>query len=352
MKKFLICCLFLHLASSSLHAKADSFFFGQEEKLHLVVNNRILAKVNGKAISVIDVMKKMDMLFYRQFPEYTSSVQARFQFYQVNWKHVLQELIDKELILADAEEVKLPISPGDVRQEMESLFGPNIITNLDKVGLTYDESLKMVQGDITIRRMVYLRANSKALKKVTPQVVRTAYEEFAKNNIRPEQWQYYVISVRDPDATSGAEIANRIYQLLEEKTPPTELLAKLKTEMTLDKKTSVNVSEEFHHTEKELSEAYKEILTKLESGAHSRPIPQKSRTDKSTVFRIFFLKELKAGGPIPFSEVENELKDKLLDEASAKESEAYLKRLRLHFDVQDNHLKEMIEAEFQPFELR
>ncbi|MBA3815063.1 MAG: SurA N-terminal domain-containing protein, partial [Parachlamydiaceae bacterium] len=111
--------------------KADPFLFNTEQELQIVVNNRILAKVNGKAISVMDLMKKMDLLFYRQFPQYISSAQARYQFYQANWKHLLEEIIDKELILADAQDAKIPISAGDVRQEMEVLFGPNIISNLD-----------------------------------------------------------------------------------------------------------------------------------------------------------------------------------------------------------------------------
>src|SRR5262249_17801417 len=149
----------------------------QEDKAHIVVNNRILARINEKAISVVDLMKKLDVLFYREFPQYTSSKVARYQFYQANWKNVLQELIDKELILADAEENKLPISSGDVRQEMEQLFGPNIIANLDKVGLSFDDAWKIVQGDITIRRMMYMRVNAKAMRQVTPQDVWAAYEE-------------------------------------------------------------------------------------------------------------------------------------------------------------------------------
>ena len=68
----------------------------------------------------------------------------------MNWKYVLQELIDKELILGDAEEKKVAITAGDVRQEMENMFGPNIIANLDKIGLSMDEALKIVRRlDIT-----------------------------------------------------------------------------------------------------------------------------------------------------------------------------------------------------------
>ena len=63
MKKLF--CIALILFVPHLQAQ-HSFMFGQEPKLQ--INNRILANVNGKPISVIDAMKKMDVIFFRQFP--------------------------------------------------------------------------------------------------------------------------------------------------------------------------------------------------------------------------------------------------------------------------------------------
>ena len=40
-------------------------FLPYEEPENIIVHNRILAKVNGKTISVIDVMKKMDLFLQR-----------------------------------------------------------------------------------------------------------------------------------------------------------------------------------------------------------------------------------------------------------------------------------------------
>lgn len=305
--------------------------FQSENHNHILVHNRVLAKVNGKSISVVDVMKKMDILFYRQFPEYTSIIEARFQFYKMNWKRVLDDLIDKELIIADAEESKLPASAGDVRQEMEELFGPSIIMNLDSIGMTFDEAYKIVLGDIMLRRMMYLRANMKAVHSVTPQSIRQAYEEKVKGEIRPDAWRYQVISIRNPDPVAGAETAQLAYSLLHEEKVPMQLMAdKLKENST----GTVSISEEFFHNEKEIAEANKLILNSLSAEEVSQPVTQKSRADNSNVFRLLYLKEKIAGGIIPFNEVENQLRDQLLDGSIEKETEAYLKKLRQHFDVQ------------------
>ena len=72
----------------------------------------------------------------------------------MSWKSALEEIIDKELILADAQESKIEVSSGDVRQEMERSFGPNIIANLDKAGISFEEASKIMQEEIIIRRMI------------------------------------------------------------------------------------------------------------------------------------------------------------------------------------------------------
>ncbi|MFV0339508.1 MAG: peptidylprolyl isomerase [Parachlamydiaceae bacterium] len=339
-------CLSLESAAN------DPFFFGKDDKAHIAVNNRVLAYVNHKAITVLDVMKKMDMLFLKQFPEYTTSPQARMQYYQVNWKHFLQELIDKELILADAEENKMVVSTGDVRQEMETLFGPNIIENLDKIGLQFDEAFKIVQGDITIRRMMMARVNSKAMRGITPQVIREAYDEFSKNNVKKEEWHYQVVTVKNPDPTSGAETAQIVYTLLTDEKTPIDQVAATAKEKAPHLKSSITLSEDIFQTEDELNETIKSSIATLEPGTFSRPIPQKSRTDKSTNFRIVFLKEKVAGGAVPYSEIEVQIKNQLYEKAIEQESIAYLKKLRTHYAINENYIQEMIPDTFQPFSLK
>lgn len=353
--KFLFSLLFSSIALCFPDAiTAETTLLGGSKDPQIIVNNRILAKANGKAISVIDLMKKMDMLFYRQFPQYTSSVAARHQFYLANWKFILTELIDKELIMADAAESKLVVSAGDVRQEMETLFGPNIIENLDKVGLTFDEAYQMVLADITIRRMMYFRVQSKAMTQATPQKIREYYDQVAKNTIRDNEWIYRVITVRHKDPAKAAETANTVKTLLDvDKIAFVDLPAKLKEQVPESpRQPTVTVSEEFHTNEKELSDSYKKTLEILKPDSYSLPLSQKSRSDNSTVVRIFYLKEMTPGGAIPFKELEAKIKGILVEEAMEKESTVYLTKLRQHFDTQEGQIQELINSDYQPFVLK
>lgn len=344
------------MATSSIHAAAgDPFLFGgtTETSNHIVVNNRILATVNDKRISVIDIMKKMDVLFYKQYPQYSSNPVARFQFYQASWKRVLQDLIHKELIIADAEENKLPVTNGDIRQELEMTFGPNIILNLDKAGLTFDEAWKIMHDDIMLRRMMFFRANAKAIRTVTPQDVRKTYDEYIITNKKPEQWQYMVISIRDPDAVNGAEAANFVHRFLtEQKGDVNEISKQIQSTEPFGKTAKVTISELYTHEEKDISPAYKEALAALKTNdSYSHPVAQKSR-DKNTVFRIFYLKEHSPGGAPPFNEVANVIREELIENAIEKETIAYLKRLRTHYHVHEGDIKELIADGFEPFVLR
>lgn len=329
----------------------DPFLFNKDNT-HIEVNNRVLACVNAKAITVIDVMKKMDMLFFKHFPEYASSPQARFQYYQMNWKPVLQELIDKELILADAEENKIPLTPGDVRQEMEMLFGPNIIANLDKIGLSFDEAFKIVQGDLLLKRTMMVRVNSKAIRSVTPQLIREAYNEFAKKNINKERWNYQVVTIRNADPTLGAETATLSYQLLTDKQIKLDKLLPSIDEMNATNSSVLSVSEPILHSESDMAEIIKNNLLSMSSGSISRPIAQKSRTDKSTIFRILVLNEKILAGAVPFKEVENQIKNELFDKAIQRDSEIYLKKLRDHYAISENYISETVPSDFQPFSLK
>lgn len=353
MKKILT--LLIILFGSCVHAGSVSNSLPKslsKEPTRIIVNNRILARVNGKAISTYDVTRKMDMLFYRQYPEYASSVEARHEYYQVNWRYVLDELIHKELILADAKEHKIEVSNGDVRQEMETTFGPNIIANLDKAGIQFDEAMKIMQGDLIIRRMINFQVNAKALGKVTPQKVREAYDNFTKDpsNARLNQWRYQVITIKDRTPQKTEESANKVYKLLiEEKTPPKELLAALKEKKTLGRRAKVTLSEEILNNEKELSTTYKEILSKMDTGMISQPTSHKNRTNNTTVYRIFYVKEKLPGGMPSFNEIAPSLKDKLLEEAADRETALYLDRLKNHFHIREQEMNTTLPADYQPF---
>lgn len=345
IKKILLPFLALQTICVAAYADQQSFFLQKQQPKHIFIHNRILAEINGKPISVVDLIKKMDMVFYRQYPQYSGSVEARYQFYMMSWKHVLKELIEKELIVADAAEVKVEISNGDVRQEMENIFGPNIIANLDKAGLTYEEASKLIREELLLKRMMMMRVHAKAVRSVTPSDVRAAYEEHAKTHTTPKSWRYYVISVRQQ------ELAEKLFREWKQKThTPEELSDTIKKILGEEALSAVTISEEYFTTEKDISDSYRKILSEVEAGALSAPVSQKR--ESSNTYKIFYLKEFTPPAAPLLSEVELSLKNQLVEKKVDQESERYLNRLYKHFNVEREVQPILASEDFQPFVLR
>ena len=158
----------------------------------------------------------------------------------------------------------MEVSNGDIRQEMENMFGPNIIDNLDNLGLTFDDAWNIVKDEIIIRRMLYHRVNNRAIKRVTPQLIYETYQEFAKNNPRTGEWRYNVISVQDKNLENSSLTAKQIFHLLtDDKISVSDLADTLQQRGLVAESTRITISEEIVVSEKEISNSHKEILSTL-----------------------------------------------------------------------------------------
>lgn len=347
MKYLLIC---LTIFTTTLFAQNDFSFMGRPQvEPKLKINNAILAKVNGKTISVIDVMKKMDLLFLRSYPQMVESKPARYQFYVTSWRQILNEMIDTELILADAKAKELKLTEGEVREEMEERYGPNIISTLSQLNLEYDEAWKMVKNEMIVQRMNWFYVNSKALQAVSPQRIRDAYTTYCEENPGEEKWNYQIISIRPDEKISGAEVSQEIYSLVRgENKPVGDLLETLH-----DKYDSqvVQVSKDYEVTTQDLSDSHKTVLANLEVGEYSEPISQVSRIDQKEVHRIFLLKDHSKTPPPAFATVANQLRDTLLQQEVQKEGTAYIEKLRKHYGHEQKHTSQMVPNDFEPFVL-
>lgn len=354
----------VHLRSSFLVAVATALAFGplygQSSSLppaaswgnYIEIHNRILARVNGKPITLIDLVKKMDFVFDRQFAQYSQIPAARYQFYSVNWNKLLEELIDKELILADAEAVKVTIPPAEIRQELEGLFGSNLVAGLEQAGLTHEEAIEMVRHDLTIRKMIQGRVHAKALREVTAQALRQAYRERAQELSHPERWRYQVISFRDKDQLLSEKAAELAHQLLVRDNIPIEQLKASLQKKGIAASTIVNISEEFDQLPSEVADGYRQTLETLTSGQFSPPIAQKSRAAQGLLFRLFYLKERQEPFTESFETVEEKLKQELAEAAIHRHTDLYLAKLRREFNVWEGCSPSHQPAGWTPFVLR
>ncbi len=335
MKRFLV---FMFLSVATLQAAFQTAPLFENDQ-NLVINNRVLLKINGKPISVMDVVRKMDLIFYRQFPELASSSAARYQFFTNGWEGMLGAVIDDHLIVADAEEKGIEIKEGEVREELESLFGPDVVFNLDKLGLTLEEALELLKMELTVQRMNMMMVRSKAITEVHPKQVYQRYEQMLKEHAPQDQWVYQVLSFRGEE---HEQLANEAFRFLNEQHLPFEEVIAIIGSPNVE----LSLSEDYEREEASLSLAHKAVLQTLTVGAFSAPLC------KESVSRIFCLKEFRVGEPTPFNSVAEKLKLELTQEASSRHNEAYRLKLRKHYGITPRYLKRVIPENFEPFALR
>ena len=324
-----------------------SSFSSSSQKIK--VNNTILTTINGTSISVMDVMKKMDLAFHRSYPDLINSTQARYQFYSSSWKTILTEMINTELMLAEAETRDVKVSDGEVREEMEERFGPNIMLTLEEIGLSYDEALKMVKTEMLVNRMTWYFVQAKAIQSVTPQSIRQAYRFFLEENPPIEKWQYQVITIRSSEEKVSTETAKKLSFLLQkEQKEPSQLEKQLKELEKNFPSSSIQVSKNLSVTSKEIAQSHKKILQNLQKNSYSQPITQTSRLDQRVVLRFFYLKEYEKIKPPSFAKMSPKIKNTLLQEALVKFSDEYFQKLRHRY----NYNEKEISDGFQPFSIQ
>ncbi|HEX2580188.1 MAG TPA: hypothetical protein VHK67_07300 [Rhabdochlamydiaceae bacterium] len=327
----------------------------QLEQVHeIVVNNRILTKLNGKNISVLDVMKEMDVYLSRYYPQYMNSKTARFQFYSSQWFPTLQQMIDHELMVTDAETREVKVSDGEVREEIQTRFGPNVMGNLDQLGITYDEARDMIHKDMIVQRIQWLRVTSKVLQKVTSQEIKNAYQNFIRDNPAKEEWKYQFVTIRSADEAAGPEVCQEFARKIiafKEKSEGNLIIASefAKADLPPESTLTLSVSQDFDVEDKAVSQTHREVLSNMNPAEWSAPTVQLSR-DGTTVVRIFHLKDHTKTKPPTFASIYNELKNNLFNTSAEQEVKIYVTNLRKKFGFDEKSLD--IPPHFEPFVAR
>ena len=350
--RILLLLSFLLISGVSHAASNATLFMDSPEDFDIHFENRLLAQVNGKPVTIYDVMKKMDVMFYRQYPEYATNKQARYQYYQVSWKHVLKDLIEKELMMADAEESKLEVTASEVRQELEKSFGPNIIANLDKIDMNLDEAKEILQSEILIRKLMVYKVTGKAYRSINPQDLKNAYADWAKDNATPELFVYRVLTIRDgKDSEKGKSLSTLMHQWLKSGKGDFEEVKNYFEKLgVIPSSTKITVSEPLKIAKEEMSPEVKKIIDELDVKSFSNPIAQKSRRDNSVSWKIYVLDEVEKASIASFKEMEPKLRNDLMDKAITKEGKEYIDYLRSHYNVHDAYVSQLSQ-DFEPFNL-
>jgi hypothetical protein len=352
--KYLSLFVFLATQTACIASNPSSLLPGNFEAPQINYHNRPLIKVNGKTISLVDVIKKMDFQMLQHAPSFLNETESRCQYYSSNWRKTFQELVEQELVLLDAEPLKIAVSEADIREELERVIGNNLIIKLDEIGLTLEEAKKMTENDMIVRQMLWYKAYSKALQSVTPELIKTAYSDITKQDLlkQKEQWCYQVLTIKSKDTSKGEKAANEAFELLNK---PNSIMASvpnaLKSELKQLDGIEYTVSKDLVVDSQSISKSHFEVLSHLKENEFSKPILQTTKNNQESVHRIFHLKEHHVEKTKPFEQMATSIKDKLTQISAEKEKKDYIDALKGKFMIYESEIQDVMPKDYEPFAL-
>jgi hypothetical protein len=342
MKKYFI--VFALLMSVCLYAEEPSLMNNRLE-----IQNTILTTINGKTISVMDVMKKMNATLYHTNPDLYDSLPARYQFYITNWKYAYDEMINNELILQESVTKGLKLTNGEIREEMEKRYGPNIVLTLENLKMTFDEGFELMKKEMTVQRMNWYFVHSKALQAATPEKIRLAYNEYCQKNAPHDAWHYQIVSLKSSNTQNLEKASEKLVSIIKDKKEAPKALENAIKGLQKDfANITVSITDELEMADNEISQNHKAILEKIAPGQYSSLQKEVSKTNEP-LHRIYYLKDHTKATLPSFDSLAGDLKNDIIQKEAMRFSKEYISKLRKDYGIED---KMNLPDNFQPFVLR
>lgn len=320
----------------------------------LKVNNRLLVTVLGRPITVLDVQRHMEAQFFANFPQYRNQPEVKWDFFQARWRDTLDEMINEELILADASDKDITVSDGDVREEMIKRFGVDLAVAMDTMGMELEEAWEIVRRDLMSQRMLGGMVFFPAFCTVKADDVRSTYQQALAQSAEEATCKYKVVSIKAADSSAAEVAAALVYHHMKQQgCDPEVILAELREAEALPPGVTCSISEEFSQPMKSINNSYRDVLSRLERGTFSQPIAQHSRAQRTTVQRILCCIDKSDAESLPsFAEVAQNIHDRLVQQAADSQMKEYTGKLRQRYGIRPEDIERWAPVDLRPFQVR
>lgn len=309
----------------SFENKSDSFSQSSflKDNKEFFINNRVLFRVKDNTITVMDVIHKMNLLFYKSYPHLVQSSMSKAEFYSGLWAVLVEAIIDDFLIVADAEEKKVSVDAKDVRREMERSFGDNLMDIISSFNMTEEDIFKIMERDLIVQKMLGIMVRSKVSLLISPGKIKEVYREQLRNYHREKQWSYVILTLESTSEENTLAVAEEIHDtIINQRSLNEQAICRFAAK----KDVKIKISNLLQGSEKTLSKVHQNILTNADFDLCSKPFVYKKNQ-----IRLFVIKEFSFTKEKSFSELEEQLHVELLEKLFEKEESLYREKLRKRF---------------------
>ncbi len=352
MRRSLVCIPFLAFACfSSVVMGVDTLSFmdaeGNVSKEHkepagFAVHNRVLFKVDEETVvTTLDVIHRLNVLFYTSYPQLLDTLSARLQYYTAMWPVVLESAIDEAMMVADAKVKHISIDPTSVNQEIESAFGKDLSRFCDLCEMTPQDVFNVVHRSLTAQRVLGMMVQSKVMLKVTPGKIKEYYNQLAEEAANTVVWNYKILTVKASSDPVASKIAERVQSRLQESPNIDEDRL---SALALSLGGTISCSEVFSRSEKDLSDAHRQELSSIAYPETVCSFPKKH----SSGYKLFVVVDKTTQTIGSLEDLQQQIRQTLFV-SYLKDIEAqYKSRLRTRYGCSDTLVSQLLSEKAPP----
>jgi peptidyl-prolyl cis-trans isomerase SurA len=289
------------------------------------VLDRIVALVNNEVIT----LSELEQAGRNVFEEVRQNTPAREQATQLKSAHeeILDQLIENKLLEQEMRNKKIEVSDRDVDMAIQDIMKENKLNEnelkiaLAKNGMTYSIYRQQLRNDIGKMRLVTREIKSKIV--IKEEDLRKKYSENLKEYTEPLMVKVQQIFLPFSPGATEEEISaiRQEAQDILERARKGEDFSKLAATYSRGPEAKEGGVLGFFKPE-ELKPEMKEAVIKLSSGAVSDLIRS------SEGFHILRVMERRGGEPKPFVEVQNKIRNEMIQAESERQFKDWMKALK------------------------
>lgn len=308
----------------------------------IAIHDRILFKINEEqVITTLDVIRKLNLLFYSSYPHLVHSFAARSQYYATMWPVVLESVIDEFLMAADAAEKKITVDPTVINQEIEEMFGNDLSALCAHFDMTPQDVFDVMSRTLVAQKAMSMMVRSKVMLKVTPVRIREHYQKLVEEAAKTHVWKYRVLKVSCASESLALQIANKVQTRLNQtRSWDKERL----TAYVLSLGGSLHCSDEMVRNDHEISDAHRAALENVSYPAFMCGQPQEHKSD----YRLFVILDRSTKTVKPLDEMETQIKHQLFALDAQQVETQYREKLRSRYGYNSSMIAQLLSEEAPP----
>ncbi|SPN74161.1 hypothetical protein C10C_1030 [Chlamydia serpentis] len=308
----------------------------------LAIHDRILFKVDEEnVVTTLDVIHKLNLLFYNSYPHLIDSFSARSQYYTAMWPVVLESVIDEFLMVADAKEKKISTDPTSVNQEIEEMFGRDLSPLYAHFEMTANDIFNVIDRTLTAQRVMGMMVRSKVMLKVTPGKIREYYKQLEEEASKKIIWKYRVLTVKANTESLASQIADKVRARLNEgKNWDKDRLSAL----VVSQGGQLVCSDEFSRENSELSESHKQELDAIGYPEEFCGLPKAHKSG----YKLYMLLDKATGSVESLDLMEPKIKQHLFALEAESVEKQYKDKLRKRYGYDASMITKLLSEEAPP----